>query len=665
MDGNNNKNYTINVFWLIILYSIISILIIFFVNFWPIRILTIPLFFFLLGYPLSFFISNLNSWERVFLSFGMSSLIMLLTYYFQYFTNFYLGITPTFHQFVIEMVVVLWIIIGILYFKRRDLCNSKQIEFKNSLTKVKNLVKENRFLLLIIIIAMVLRFTFLNYSDFATDDTIFSAVTYPVLQPDQVMGLPSPPIQFLAGHHPPIFHLQANININLLNPSGWIFMEDWMVKFQSAFIGILAVIFCYGIVKNIYDKRSAYISTLIFAVCTFAVVMSLVFYQEALFILLVGITFYFAYKERWGLTGFFVGISLLVKFSALVLIPAIMVYLAIRYLRFDMDQFKLLLKKFTSFALIVLILYLPIIITNIVSYIELGYMDTFWSRVLGLADPMTEAVGSVEIPIYGTGPGILNYFSFQMSGLVNIFGIVLFIFLVFCAVLSLFDKKEHLFFNLALISFVIIYLLIFTSRGFQIITLSPIIFPLIILSSHITKLLSNIDKKIKTRVLKYIYNSRKWIIYGTLVVVVGVSFFYSVTTVAFDHSDEIGTKDRDATHQVENPAYYYSNLGYLWISRYGYDDLMGVIRNYPTHTVFIDDDHPRFSYIYYFWVRNYTNLISDWNYENNSLFVIYKSPSYIWEAFQRTSADDSRQINIEGNYSPIFENYNFRVYVIN
>jgi len=649
-----------NIFIFIILYSIISIFIILFVNSWIIRILTMPLFFFLLGYPLCLFISNTNSWERFFLSFGISSLLMLITFYFQYFTDFYLGITPSFHQYATEMIIVLWITISILYFKKRELFNSKQINFPNIFINLKSLLKKYRFLIMIIIFAIFLRFAFLNFPDFATDDTIFSALTYPVIDPSKIMGLPSPPFQFLTGHHPPLFHLQANININLLNPFGWIFMEDWMIKFQSAFTGVLSVIFCFGIVKNIYnDERSAYISTLFFATFTFAVITSMVFYQEPLLIIFIGFVFYFAYKERWALTGFFIGLSLLVKFSALILIPTILIYLAIRYLRFDIDKFKLLLKNLTSLALVVLILYLPIVIANIASYCELGYMDTFWSRLLGLPDPMTEAVGEAEIPLGDIGPGIFNYFSYQILGLINIFGILTLIFLVLCVFLSFFDKKQQLYFNLALISFIVIFLLVFTTRMFQIITLSPIIFPLVILSSRITNILKEFKLKKK---IQLTYTKRKVIVYGFVAIVIIFSTFYTINTIGFDHSSEI---IHDANYQINNPAYYFSNLGYLWIARYGYDDIMDEIKNYSTYTVYIDDDHPRFSYIYYFWVRNYTSLLSDWNYENDSLFVIYKFPNNIWEAFQHTTADDINQAYIEANCSLLLENSNFMIYITN
>lgn len=643
-------------FVLIIIYSIASCLILIFIDSWFIRILTLPLFFFILGYPLSFFVSNLDAWERFFLAFGLSSLLVLLTYYLQYISCFYFGCTPTFTQYIIEISIVLWISIGILYIRRPEIIRKKQLEISKSWRFLKDLIINNKYLLCIIVIGVILRFVFLNRPDLGSDETYFMGLSYPMIDTDHLTGLPSPPFQYLSAHHPHTFHVQGCIVMNIFNPFGWGFMDDWMVKFLPAFLGTLTIIVYYVVVTKIYDKTAGLISGAFVATCTYAVIISRLCYHEVLVILIMGIVIYFAYKERWGLTGFFIGLSLLVKFTALVIIPPILFYLIIRYLRIDKEKFKVFLKNLSSLVFVVVVLFLPIFIANVASYYQFGYADSFWSRLFGLADPLTEAVGEAEMPV-SLNPSMFAFLPLQVMQLINVLGILSFIFILICIIFSFSDKGNHLTLNIILLIFLVEYLLIFTSRWFQIISLAPLfIVPFTILSSRIVKLIS-IRKKMRLGKRK-----REILTYGIICLVIGFSIIYSWNTVAIDHS----TKDfSDDYYEAMHPAYYFSNLGYLWISSQGYDDVINIIRNYSAYTVYIDNDHPMLSYTYYFWVRNYTLFISDWNYTNNSLFVIYKFPNNFWESFTYSTADDLRQAYIESNCTLIFENQNFKIFLSN
>ncbi len=639
-----------------------SLLILFLVDTWILRILILPLFFFILGYPLTYFFSKINRWERLFLSFGLSSLILLLVYYFQYFTDYYIGVTPTFIEYSIELIICLWISIAILYFKKRQFFQSHQIIFQNNFSKLKEFVNKYKILIGIIIIAAILRFVCLDSPDLTSDETFFIGVSFPVIDNSSIIGLPSMPWAILSSHHPHVFFVQETITLNLLNAGDWLNMYDWMAKFLPAFLGTLTVLVYYGIVKNIFNKWAGYISALFLATVTYPIFISRVAYQECLIILFLGIIIYFAYKDRWGFAGFFIGLSLLTKFSALTIIPPILLYLLVRYFRFDMEKFKILLKKFSKLALIVLIMYLPVIIANIATYIEFGYADSFWSRLLGLPDPMVEAVGEAELPI-GSQPGLLQFFPLHLMQLINVFGVVAFGFLIFCLILALFDKKEHLTFNLILFVFIVEYLLVFTLRWYQIITLSPLIVPFAILSSRFAKLIPTNSHELKKKVQRFGKGKRKIIVCAALGFVIGFSTFYSWNTVAIDHSlAEFG----DDYTEAMNPAYYFSNLAYLWISRYGYDDVMNVIRQYSTYQVYIDDYHPSFSYIYYFYVRGMNLLISDWSGENDSLFVFYKNSNYIWEPFEQPSTDITAiKLNITIYFTLIYQNQNFQIYKSN
>ncbi|NVM03856.1 MAG: glycosyltransferase family 39 protein [Candidatus Helarchaeota archaeon] len=546
-----------------------------------------------------------------------------------------------------------------------------------------------------------MRFLFLDFPDLTTDETFFVSSSYPIIDPFNVMGIPPPPFTYLSSHHPPLNIVGTNLVLNIINPFDWLSMKDWMGKFFPVFIGSISIFAIFSLLNRVYGRNSGYVGAFFYAVNNYAIIISRIAYQEIFLILFLIIIMEFAYREKWNLVGVFLGLSLLTKFTALTIIPSLLIYFCIRNLRLNQKSMKTFFKKFIYATFLALLLFLPILIANITTYYNFGYADTFWSRVFGLRDPMTEAYGEAEMPIGLIPTGVLTYDPLISGQLINVIGPILIPFITLCVILSFLDKPKKLGFIIFIYSFYLIFYLIFTSRWFQVVSLSPIIIPITIISCRIVnldKLFSkfniflnksypHIPLKIKSfirRVEKYTikfrvpktfsykyiktnYKTHKvkhqhFIICSFLITILSFSFIYSFNTLYKPHYF-LDYKFDDVTETLKT-NFEYSTLGYLWIMNVGYDEVMEIVRLFRFSNVYVDDTHPVFSYLYYFYTRGFTALVSDWDNRTNSLFIFYKSPNYFWEPFARSNKGDANEDYIKLNGDRIWNSLNFEIYVI-
>ncbi|MFX1450746.1 MAG: glycosyltransferase family 39 protein [Promethearchaeota archaeon] len=680
-----------------ICYCFISILIILLIDLWFIRVITIFFFFFFLGYPISLLIKKLDTFERIAVSFGLSNLLLLLIYYAYYISSYCLNLVPNFevHLLLIGIFSVGSNLLLVHYFKSKNYSN-----FNNSLQRIKIFILNYKYLLIILIIGIILRFLFLNEPDFYLDETFFISPTYPIINPFQITGLPPPPFIYLSFHHPPLSFVGQNLIMNILNPYDWLAMKDWMAKFYFAFIGSISIFSIFSLLNKIYGKPAGYVGALFYSLNTFAIIVSRVGYQEILLILFFTITMDFMYRENWKLVGFFLGLSLLTKFTALTIIPPVLLYLLIRNFKLNRKSSRTLLINFNYIAIFAILLYLPVFIANMISFLEFGYADTFLSRVFGLRDPLTEVLGEAEIPA-GLLPGIFKYSPLLSLELINIIGLTLIPYLIVCVFLSFLDNLKKLGFNFFTYSFFILFYLIFTSRWFQIITLSPLIIPITIISCRIVnldKIFSkfniffnkvypiislkfkpfikiikkytikiNVPRNFRFKSLKNTYKEHRikyqhFIICSFLVTFFGFSFIYSWNTIAYPHCFLSFNFD-DVTETLRSNTQY-STVGYLWITRNGYDEVMEIIRLFKYYWIYIDDTHPIFSYLFYFYGRGMTNLVSDWDNRTNALFVFYKQPNYLWEPHIYSDEGNVNEDYIKMNGRCIWDSLNFEIYII-
>lgn len=191
--------------------------------------------------------------------------------------------------------------------------------------------------------------------------------------------------------HPPLAFLIQNIFMKIFGENVFAF------RLPSALLGILSIYLVYLIGSRLFSKNTGLITAALMAVTINHVYISRIGIQESyvIFFLLLGSYLFIRSLENkkyllW--TGVAIGFGLLTKYTAFILAPIFLTYLAI----YKRDYFKE--KNLWLGALIALVIFSPVIIYNIQLYRAVGHFDFQISYVLG-QDPAAwkEVPGKEEI----------------------------------------------------------------------------------------------------------------------------------------------------------------------------------------------------------------------------------------------------------------------------
>jgi len=215
---------------------------------------------------------------------------------------------------------------------------------------------ENKYLLLILLLGGVLRFTNLGYSDFQGDEikALFlpeQGQTVMEFLLDQRKG----PLQFL------ITYLLKFIDPNYIN--------QFLMRLPFAIAGFVAVYFFYKLVREMFNERVAFYSSFFFATNGFLVAFSrIVQYQSFVIMFMLG-SLYFLKKKRIYLGLIFWALSILSHYDGVFIFP-LAFYFMYEYLYEGKEPIKesksinknnlkhFLLSGFISLAML-LVFYIP------------------------------------------------------------------------------------------------------------------------------------------------------------------------------------------------------------------------------------------------------------------------------------------------------------------
>jgi len=346
--------------------------------------------FFLSGYPLATILHNRKdpsfTIERVFVSIGLSLLILypaglinvVLEGSENYFQQHLLGLIS-----ILFMITLVTASISFLLRKKSD------TNFYLSRHFPKFNLHENRFLVILLILSVLLIFYDLNRADVYADEYYLSFISYDLVD-GNLPGREAYVISF-KDHSP--FPLYINHAVmQLINPTNFYHLEDWMLRLGTAIICLFSIVLIYFLSKRIFDDTTAAIATLIFATSNYVVWTSRFFNREifTLFFMLLAVYFFYGFvsKDKGKgyilLTGIFLGSALMCKFVAIFLIPVFVVYI----LLYNKKQFPSLLK----ILVLAFVLTIPLFAFNFGAYYKTGYMDMSFSKIFG-ADSI---VGSTE-----------------------------------------------------------------------------------------------------------------------------------------------------------------------------------------------------------------------------------------------------------------------------
>lgn len=192
---------------------------------------------------------------------------------------------------------------------------------------------------------------------------------------------------------PPLFHILGGIFYNLFSIFGENFSEIG-IKLISPLAGTGVLIFTYLITKEFTNERTAFFSVLFMAFLPISTYLSVTGHTEMLAAFFFVGTVYFLIKNKIYISGIFLGLSLLSKEFAIMLIPLIAFY----YFTKRKDKKEKALKKFLIVLVIGIAIAAPWYIRN---WILLGnpvwpfFMSLFNSKYIypfGLKPELTPAM---------------------------------------------------------------------------------------------------------------------------------------------------------------------------------------------------------------------------------------------------------------------------------
>ncbi|MFY9462125.1 MAG: glycosyltransferase family 39 protein [Candidatus Sungiibacteriota bacterium] len=262
---------------------------------------------------------------------------------------------------------------------------------------------EKIFLAVIILIAAIFYFWGLGRNDIVTDEASYMARGIGML--DFNFGIEqSTPIQwvkevpwwmgFSFHDHPPLVFLFENISFK-------IFGENVFAgRIPPVLAGLIALLFVYLIASSLYSLEVGLVSAALFAFTVNHVWISRIALQESILISLMLAASYVFLKALQNkklliVAGALLGLAVLAKYNALILVPIFFTVLAFR----RRDYF--LTKEFLFAVAAFLIVASPVIVYNIGLYKTFGHFDFQISYIVGQHVeawkfmPGKEAIGSL------------------------------------------------------------------------------------------------------------------------------------------------------------------------------------------------------------------------------------------------------------------------------
>ncbi len=347
------------------------------------------------------------------------------------------------------------------------------------------------------------------------------------------------------GIHPPLTSAIKHFSLNLLQPNGLDYLQDWHPRFSEGIIGILVIIASYTFAFRISQNRKiASITALLLATNPYMVFMGRIYHRDLVLTLFMLLTLYYlSYKKLHSknsllLTAASLGASLLTKETSILLIPI----------------FVLSGRKITwilKTLLLSLVFFIPVLLFNLMAYLSTGYMDLFFSAIFGIDRPLVTTVAST-----GFGFNLRALFTY----LWDLYSPPLMV--LFCLSLILSFKNLNSTKIRLLIAFISLSVIFFAKtalRGYYFIFITP---PLTILLSYQLKTLTH--RRLLTPVL---------------VILTLYLCFYSYNSVIASrptNSASILTYDEQVI--IPHPlTQNYSSVARDWTLNYGYKNLIATL----------------------------------------------------------------------------------------
>ncbi|MFA5022558.1 MAG: glycosyltransferase family 39 protein [Patescibacteria group bacterium] len=301
--------------------------------------------------------------------------------------------------------------------------------------------------------------------------------------------------------------------------------------------GVLSVYLIYLLGKKLFSEKAGLTASFLLAICSYHVWVSRIGLQESIVIFLTLLTFYLFLKNledkkhwQWGIA---LGLALLTKYTALIILPIIIIYLLIFY----RPVFKT--KNFWLGPISAGLTFSPVVIYNFKLYQAFGHFDLqfsylFGQKVLAWQNlPGKEQIGSLAERVINLPLSLYNNLSLPFLFLA-IFSLLFFIYFWFRQR----DKKTS-FILIIILNYCLLFLLIGSSMRF-----------VVILIPYLVLILAFVFERLKFFRFK--------LVYGVLIIFGSFELFFSYNSLISPYP--VSQKFYSPTLRTESYRWGYNQL---------------------------------------------------------------------------------------------------------
>lgn len=388
------------------------------------------------------------------------------------------------------------------------------------LFKMRNANAVGFLLVLILVLAAILRIGWLSRGDVLTDESAYAFRSIALIDyyGDKLQTTPyewfDPDIPFwtrLSFHdHPPLLFLIQYVFMRVLGDTHFAF------RLPSALLGIASVYLIYKIGLKLYSRNVGLLAAALLAVTANHVYISRVGFHGVyivFFLLLVSYLFLRSFdNDKYFIwTGVAVGMALLTHYALFIVVPAMGIYLVF----FRRDTLKN--RKLRLGALVVLLLFSPVIVYNYQLYQSVQHFDLQLSYVFGQNPEVWQAapgkdIGSLTDRLYFFPSNLIASNSWV---LLSLFTLSFALFIVRLGKTARMGMRRHGFLILSSLYLIVLVLLVGPSFRFLV-----VFTPILVLSVAVL-FISAYQKRFRDQRARY----------ATLIIIAAVILFELLYTI--------------------------------------------------------------------------------------------------------------------------------------
>jgi len=216
----------------------------------------------------------------------------------------------------------------------------------------RKLTKYEKYTLIVVLIAIILRFSLISvYSASGDACWIFSGARFMANNDFQI-----PLLEGIGRDEPfwppPLFHFIAAFSYMLLGDLG--------LKLISPLFGSLTLILLYFLFRKLLNEKSAFFSIFFVSFIPLFIDYNVLGYVESLLTFLLVLSLYLALEQKYLLSGIVAGLSILTKYNGFFILPVLI------YIVYKNSNRKALFKNILIVSILPLIIASPWLIRNMI-----------------------------------------------------------------------------------------------------------------------------------------------------------------------------------------------------------------------------------------------------------------------------------------------------------